>query len=187
MSASLGPTPHHELTDPAYWDGVWAEPASDEQLSPLDPQFGRDGAFMRMIRRHVRDLAGQRVLEVGAGANYRLLALRRWAGAHVTGVDYSGVGLEVLTSPRNWSRHVLHDAAAVLRACAAAGLEFEREFHFGGVALQMAAWERPGLVPALLGFGQRVVRYASRRRFGIALDSRRLSQHRGVLARRRSP
>jgi SAM-dependent methyltransferase len=44
------------------------------------------------------DPAGRRVLEVGAGgANYRLLALSRWAGAHVTGVDYSGVGLEVLT------------------------------------------------------------------------------------------
>lgn len=93
MSASPGRTPHHELTDPAYWDRVWAEAAPVEQLPPLDPQFNRDGAFMRMIRRHVGDLVGQRVLEVGAGgANYRLLALSRWAGAHTTGVDYSGVG-----------------------------------------------------------------------------------------------
>jgi SAM-dependent methyltransferase len=252
-----------ELTDPAYWNGVWAGAARVEPLSPLDPQFGRDGAFMRMIRRHAGDLAGQRVLEVGAGgANYRLLALHRWAGAHVTGIDYSDVGLEVLRtlfrldgadvdvvrgdfvhvdlprrdfdlvvhwgvlehfrdpvpflraccaalrpggrvlfsmpnmeawaarawarfSPRNWSKHVLHDGAVLRRACAAAGLELEREFHFGGVALQMAAWERPGLVPALLGFGQRAVRYASRR-LGVTLDSRRLSQHRGVLARKGS-
>jgi 2-polyprenyl-3-methyl-5-hydroxy-6-metoxy-1,4-benzoquinol methylase len=251
--------PHGALTDPAYWDGVWAETAV-EHLSPLDRRFGRDGEFMRMIRRRVGDLAGTRVLELGAGgANYRLLALHRWGGAHVTAIDYSEVGLEVLTrlfringaevdvvpgdflhapfpkrdfdlvvhwgvlehfsdpvpvlrvcraalrsggrvlfstpnmeawaahgwarySPRNWSRHVLHDQAALRRACAAAGLEFECEFYFGGVALQMAGWERRGLVPALLGFAQCVERVAWRR-LGITIDSRRLSQHRGALAR----
>ena len=128
------------------------------------------------------DPAGRRVLEGACSAalrpggrvlfsmpNMEAWAARAWARF----------------SPRNWSRHVLHDAASLRRACAAAGLEFEREFHFGGVALQMAAWEHPGLVPALLGFGQRVVRYASRR-LGIAIDSRRLSQHRWVLARRGS-
>jgi SAM-dependent methyltransferase len=257
-----GRSPHRELTDPAYWNGVWANAASVEHLSPLDPQFGRDGAFMRMIRGQVGHLAGQRVLEVGAGgANYRLLALNRWAGAHVTGVDCSGVGIELLTklfrinsadvdvvlgdvlhivlpradfdlvvhwgvlehfsdpvpilracsaalrpggrvlfsmpnmeawaawgwahfSPQNWSKHILHDEVALRRACAAADLEFERGFYFGGVAVQMAAWERRGVVPALLGSTQRAVRYASRR-LGVTIDSRRLSQHRGVLARKR--
>jgi 2-polyprenyl-3-methyl-5-hydroxy-6-metoxy-1,4-benzoquinol methylase len=253
--------PHGELTDPAYWDGVWAETASVGRLSPLDPQFGREGAFMRMVRRQVGDLSGQRVLEVGAGgANYRLLALNRWGGAQVTGVDHSEVGLALLTevfringaetkivrgdvlhttlpradfdlvvhwgvlehfsdpvpilraccaalrpggrllfstpnmeawaawgwahlSPRNWSRHVLHDEAALRRACATAGLEFEHGFYFGGVAVQMAASERGGRIPALLSFTQRAVRYASRR-FGVVIDSRHLSQHRGVLARK---
>src|SRR5262245_8096890 len=93
-----GQAPHRELTDAAYWNGVWAQAASVEHLSPLDPRFGREGTLMHMIRRLVGDLAGQRVLEVGAGGpNYRLLALNRWAGARVTGVDYSGVGLELLT------------------------------------------------------------------------------------------
>ena len=257
-----GHAPHRELTDSAYWNGVWAAAASVEHLSPLDPRFGRDGTFMHMIRRQVGDLAGHRVLEVGAGgANYRLLALNRWAGAQVTGVDYSGVGLELLTklfrlnsaevevvpgdflhivlpradfdlvvhwgllehfsdpvpilraccaalrpggrvlfsvpnmeawaargwarfSPRNWSKHILHDEVTLQRACAAAGLEFGRGFYFGGVAVQMATFERRGLVPALLGFTQRAVRYVSRR-LGITMDSRRLSQHHGVLARKR--
>src|SRR5262245_43451581 len=93
-----GHEPHRELTDAAYWNGIWAKAASVEHLSPADRRFGRDGTFMHMIRRRVGDLAGQRVLEVGAGGvNYRLLALNRWAGARVTGVDYSDVGLELLT------------------------------------------------------------------------------------------
>jgi 2-polyprenyl-3-methyl-5-hydroxy-6-metoxy-1,4-benzoquinol methylase len=252
----VDPPAGSELTDPTYWDDVWTASAV-ERLSPLDPLFGRDGTFMRIVRRQVGDLAGQHVLELGAGgANHRLLALHLWAGARVTGVDYSPVGLEVLTelfrvngaeleavqgdflktappctdfdlvvhwgvlehftdpvpllracraalrpggrvlfstpnmeawaasgwasfSPRNWSRHVLHDESALRRACAAAGLELEREFYFGGVAVQMAAWERRGLVPALLGVTQRAVR-----RLGISVDSRRLSQHRGALARK---
>jgi SAM-dependent methyltransferase len=86
-----------ELTDAGYWDGVWLNAPPPASLSPLDPQFGRDGDFMRMIRAHLGDLAGQRVLEVGAGGtNYRLLALNRWSGARVTGVDYSEIGLRVL-------------------------------------------------------------------------------------------
>jgi hypothetical protein len=85
---------------------------------------------------------------------------------------------------RNWSKHILHDEVALRGACATADLEFERGFHFGGVAVQMAAWERPGAVPALLSFTQRAVRYASRR-LGLTIDSRRLSQHRGVLAGKR--
>jgi hypothetical protein len=88
-------------------------------------------------------------------------------------------------SPRNWSKHILHDEGALRRACAAADLAFERGFYFGGIAVQMAVWERPGPVPALLSFTQRAVQHASRR-LGVTIDSRHLSQHRGVLARKRS-
>jgi SAM-dependent methyltransferase len=57
--------------------------------------FGRRGVFLKMIRAKLGELAGRNILELGGGGpNYRLLALRKWAGANVTALDFSPVALE---------------------------------------------------------------------------------------------
>jgi SAM-dependent methyltransferase len=85
------------LTDASYWDSYWERAPEPRRLSPRDSHFGRRGSFMRMVERHLGNLEGKRVLEMGGGGvNYRLVALHTWGGAHVTAVDYSEVGLRLL-------------------------------------------------------------------------------------------
>lgn len=85
------------LTDAECWDGVWRSAGPARTLRPWHPYFGRRGLFMRMIGDCLGDVAGKRILEVGAGGNnHRLLTLCKWGGAEVTAVDYSSVGLDAL-------------------------------------------------------------------------------------------
>ena len=86
------------VTDAAYWDTVWGR-TRPKRLSSGDPMFGEQGLFLRLVERELGDLRGARVLELGAGGtSYRLLALALWAGADVSGIDYSAVGLEVVSN-----------------------------------------------------------------------------------------
>jgi 2-polyprenyl-3-methyl-5-hydroxy-6-metoxy-1,4-benzoquinol methylase len=87
-----------EVTDVDYWDQNWASNGVPSRpLARWNPVYGEDGLFTRMVRRELGDLRGKRVLDIGAGgANYRLLGLARWAGAEVSAIDYSRVGLDVL-------------------------------------------------------------------------------------------
>ena len=85
------------VTDVAYWDDVWAR-ARTKRISRSDRMFGERGLFLRLVERELGDLRGARILELGAGGpNYRLLALALWAGADVTAIDYSTIGLDVLS------------------------------------------------------------------------------------------
>jgi 2-polyprenyl-3-methyl-5-hydroxy-6-metoxy-1,4-benzoquinol methylase len=252
----------NELTDEAYWDKSWETLPVYKPLATNHPYFGKDGTFVRMIRRYVGNVENMRILEVGAGGdNHRLLALHRWGGAQVSGVDYSQVGLRILLhvfqsnngvvetihgdflklpppeqkydmvvhwgviehfsdplpmlracqaalrpggrllfsmpnmdawaaiawarfSPANWAKHVYHSDQGIRRACEDAQFEVNSTFYFGGVAVEMANWERSGAVPFLLNCGQRFANLASR--FMPDLGNRRLCMERGVVARARS-
>lgn len=86
-------------------------------------------------------------------------------------------------SPDNWSKHILHPEARLRAACEQAGFAWETSFYFGHPAVQMAAWEHRGPIPAVLGVGQRLASAASS---VLPLPGvRALSQERGVLARAR--
>jgi SAM-dependent methyltransferase len=85
------------LTDVNYWQGFWRRGARLRQLSSIHPYFGSRGIFMRVLRKHCGALAGKKILELGGGGhNYRLLALRKWARAEVTALDFSELSLQQL-------------------------------------------------------------------------------------------
>lgn len=92
-----GPAPAaapQRLTTAEYWDAEWERLPTPRQLSPGHPYYGRNGLFMRMLRRRAALRPGMRVLELGGGGpNYRLLALHQWLGAEVTAIDFSAAAL----------------------------------------------------------------------------------------------
>lgn len=83
------------LTDEKFWDEAWSDKKKKKRvLKSYHPYFGKNGIFMKMIRRHVKDLDGKSVIELGGGGpNLRLLALHQWAGAKIATIDFSPVGL----------------------------------------------------------------------------------------------
>lgn len=85
------------LTDVNYWQGFWRRGARLRRLSAFHPYFGPNGIFMRILGKQCGELAGKRILELGGGGhNYRLLSLRKWAGAEVTALDFSELSLQQL-------------------------------------------------------------------------------------------
>src|SRR5436305_1661250 len=87
-------TSPRELTSAPFWDRQWRCHSSVKIVSPRHGVLGRNGIFLRTMRRHLGTWEKPSVLELGGGAAYRLLALAKWAGARVTAIDYSPVGIE---------------------------------------------------------------------------------------------
>jgi 2-polyprenyl-3-methyl-5-hydroxy-6-metoxy-1,4-benzoquinol methylase len=86
------------LTNESFWDAQWEDRAARSLVQTLlhGREFGRDGTFLRTIRRHVGAdaIRGARVVELGGAASRFLLDFALWEGARVTAVDYSPVGIE---------------------------------------------------------------------------------------------
>jgi 2-polyprenyl-3-methyl-5-hydroxy-6-metoxy-1,4-benzoquinol methylase len=75
-----------------YWDDKWLE-LPIHIIPEEDFRYGRYGFFLRMLQREVCELQGKSVIEIGGAGSYRLLALAKWAGARVTALDYSHIGI----------------------------------------------------------------------------------------------
>jgi 2-polyprenyl-3-methyl-5-hydroxy-6-metoxy-1,4-benzoquinol methylase len=90
--------PSGALTDETFWDAQWEDRASRSLAQRLlhGREFGRDGTFLRTMRRHVGVDAfrSARVVELGGAVSRYLLDLALWEGARVTAVDYSPVGVQ---------------------------------------------------------------------------------------------
>ncbi len=88
----------NELTDSEYWDHFWSS-FSPKRLSGFYPflqaSCGKNGTFLRAMRRQKIDFNKKKVLEVGGACSYFLLALAKWCEADVTAIDYSGHGLKM--------------------------------------------------------------------------------------------
>ena len=82
----------HGLTTPDYWDGEWNR-ISVGGVSRYHYFYGRNGIFLRTLRRHVPGLHGRSILEVGGARSRFLLALAKYEAARVTALDYSAVGI----------------------------------------------------------------------------------------------
>lgn len=84
-------------TDERFWDAQWQERDSRSAVQRLlhGRDFGRGGAFLRLMDRHVGldAFAGARVVELGGASSRFLVDLALHAGADVTAVDYSEVGV----------------------------------------------------------------------------------------------
>ncbi len=85
----------NDLTGSEFWDERWKTAGRHGRvLSPHHGTHGRNGYIMRMVRRHIPNLEGLSVLEVGGGGGaHRLLALTKWGGVRAFAVDYSPVGI----------------------------------------------------------------------------------------------
>lgn len=84
----------NELTDSQYWDAAWSRFGHIKRLSRRHGMLGKNGFFVRAMRRHAGKVEGRRVAELGGGASYRLLALAKWERCEVVAVDYSSEGLK---------------------------------------------------------------------------------------------
>lgn len=82
-----------EITDVAYWNQAWDLAGKVKRISERDPRFGRNGLFLRIMRRYMSNLSQRSVIELGGACSYRSLALTKWCDANVTLVDYSPVGI----------------------------------------------------------------------------------------------
>lgn len=85
------------LTSSTFWDSWWPGKIALSELKSDDFQYGRNGYFLRLLRRKLGPLDGIRVVELGGACSLALLALTKWHGAQVTAVDYSPEGLELTT------------------------------------------------------------------------------------------
>jgi len=66
-------------------------------LRANDFYAGRDGLFLKLVRRYAGDIRGKSVVELGGGGNsMRLLALAKWLDVEATVVDFSEEGLRVV-------------------------------------------------------------------------------------------
>jgi len=83
-----------DLTNAAYWDQWWQTADSSLVLSSRDPQYGKNGWFLKFIDRHLPHLRGTVVAEVGGAMSYRLLSLAQHRGVVPIVIDYSAAGLE---------------------------------------------------------------------------------------------
>jgi 2-polyprenyl-3-methyl-5-hydroxy-6-metoxy-1,4-benzoquinol methylase len=88
-------SPENRVTTKAYWNSIWSHVEADRLV--LDEShfyYGRNGLFTKLIARHLGDIRGKSVVELGGGGlNCRLLAMARWLGAQVAAVDFSEEGL----------------------------------------------------------------------------------------------
>ncbi|TEB09528.1 class I SAM-dependent methyltransferase [Pelotomaculum propionicicum] len=82
-----------ELTDSEYWNEKW-KAFKVKKISERHFFYGKNGIFLRSIRRHNIKLNSKSILEVGGAGSYFLLALSKWGNSDVTAIDYSPVGLE---------------------------------------------------------------------------------------------
>lgn len=123
----------NELTGAEYWDEQWKAVGRDSRiLSPRHGRDGRNGYIMRMMRRHVPDVAGRNVLEVGGGGGaHRLLALAKWGGARAHAVDYSAVGLKQTEAVFRANGCELKSHLANLYEWDADGQRFDLIIHWG--------------------------------------------------------
>jgi 2-polyprenyl-3-methyl-5-hydroxy-6-metoxy-1,4-benzoquinol methylase len=81
------------LTDRRFWDDLW-ERVPVGRVSRHHYLFGKNGALLRAMRRHHKDLEGRSIVELGGAGSKSLLALAKWCNAEVTAVDYSPIGLQ---------------------------------------------------------------------------------------------
>lgn len=92
--------PHNSVTDRSYWNAVWSRGAT--RLPVLDERdfyAGSNGLFVKLVRRHLGDMQGRSVVELGGGGrNVRLLAMAKWLKADASVVDFSDDGLRVAAS-----------------------------------------------------------------------------------------
>jgi 2-polyprenyl-3-methyl-5-hydroxy-6-metoxy-1,4-benzoquinol methylase len=83
------------LTSSTFWDEWWPGKIALSELKADDFQYGRNGFFVRLLRRKLGPLDGIKVVELGGACSLVLLALAKWHGAQVTAVDYSPEGLDL--------------------------------------------------------------------------------------------
>ena len=90
--------PENRVTTEGYWNDIWAPISGrDGKLSEGDFYFGRRGLFSKLVEDQLGDIAGKSVLEFGGGGNnFRLLAMAKWLGSHVTALDFSEEGLKIV-------------------------------------------------------------------------------------------
>ena len=231
MTPTIDPPDGGAITDGAHWEHAWSNVGSARKIPSWHGNLGRNGAFLRLLRRHVRPatIDRARVMEIGGGGSTRLVALALWAGCEATALDYSPAGLEALRrlaeingvnvervladmftytperpfdlvthwgllehferpsdvmavcarlvrpggvvafgmpnmaavgaklwrqkNPRSWALHIFHSDEVVRQACADAGLELRRVFHWG-VPLIKQHWHSDETWTRLLGFAQ---------------------------------
>lgn len=90
MNASRTMT--NELTTAEYWDDEWSR-ISVGRTNRFHYFYGRNGIFLRTLRRHLNNIQGLSVLEVGGARSRFLLSLAQFEAAEVTALDYSAVGI----------------------------------------------------------------------------------------------
>jgi 2-polyprenyl-3-methyl-5-hydroxy-6-metoxy-1,4-benzoquinol methylase len=83
------------LTSSTFWDSWWPGKIALSELKADDFQYGRNGFFLRLMRRKLGSLDGIQVVELGGACSLVLLALAKWHGAKVTAIDYSPEGLDL--------------------------------------------------------------------------------------------
>src|SRR5215472_4607861 len=83
-----------DLTNAAYWDQWWETADSSRVLSQHHPQYGKNGWFLKFIDRHLPELHGAVVAEIGGAMSYRLVSLAKHRGVIPVAIDYSPIGLE---------------------------------------------------------------------------------------------
>jgi 2-polyprenyl-3-methyl-5-hydroxy-6-metoxy-1,4-benzoquinol methylase len=85
------------ITDTEFWDDQWNQRFRKSLAQSLlhGRDFGRNGAFLKLIGRHVgvESIRGKNVLELGGAASNFLLDFALFADAKVTAVDSSQVGI----------------------------------------------------------------------------------------------
>lgn len=82
----------NDLTTAEYWDSEWTR-LPIGRVSRLHYFYGRNGIFLRTLRRHAPDLRGRSILEVGGARSRFLLSLVLFENASATALDYSSVGI----------------------------------------------------------------------------------------------
>jgi SAM-dependent methyltransferase len=86
-------TDRSELTSPGYWD-TWWQLSRHVHLKDHDPQYGKNGYFIKALERLVGALIGRSVVELGGSMSYRLISLAKHRGMRATAVDYSPAGID---------------------------------------------------------------------------------------------
>jgi 2-polyprenyl-3-methyl-5-hydroxy-6-metoxy-1,4-benzoquinol methylase len=121
----------NELTDENYWNRHWQHRPRVEVIDRGDPFYGERGILLRAIRRFVPDLDRRKVVELGGGASYRLLALTRWSGQPAVAVDFSAEGLETITAIFAANEGTVETALADVMTWDADGRRFDLIVHWG--------------------------------------------------------
>lgn len=94
MGHSSHPTNGGPIADVSHWESAWATMGPPRALPSWHGNLGRNGAFLRLLRKHAGALLhGVRAIEIGGGGSARLMALARWEDCEVTALDYSPAGI----------------------------------------------------------------------------------------------